>query len=113
MELVLAEPDRDRRQLGDLAADGLAGGLAPRLREAVPALAALRPVVDRLVDRLDRCQPAPAPRMARLAPLRSPQATRPLALRRPRRILARRQRRVPRVAFQAALELGDPLVLLR
>ena len=94
-----------------LVAGRHADGLALRLPKAVPAAATIGPVVDQLVDRLDRRQPAAATPTARQGPLRSPRRVGPLALGRPGRVLAGRRRGVTRVALEPALELGDPLVL--
>jgi hypothetical protein len=51
---VLGEEDRDRGQLRDLMASRLANGATLRLTEVVAAAAALGPVVDELIERLDR-----------------------------------------------------------
>jgi hypothetical protein len=106
---MLGHPHRDRRQLGDL--------VAPRFRNADPLCltedvraraAALRPMLDDLVDPIGRKQPTVPALMPRLA---APTATRPLPARtrrRRRRILRRRQRRVPRVPVQPPLKLSHP-----
>jgi hypothetical protein len=47
--------------------------------------------------------------MARLAALLAPRPARPAALPQPGRIVARRQRRITRIALQPLLELLDPL----
>src|SRR5450830_1712576 len=109
---MLAEEHRGRRQLRDLMARGLANGATLCLAESVAAGAALGPVVDELVDRLDRCQPTTASRMARLGA--GPPARGRLTRPRWRRgwILAGGQRGVARGAVQAPLKLGDALLLL-
>jgi hypothetical protein len=58
LQPVLGEEDRDRGQLRDLMASRLANGATLRLTEVVAAAAALGPVVDELIERLDRYQPA-------------------------------------------------------
>lgn len=58
MQPVLGEEDRDRGQLRDLMASRLANGATLRLTEVVAAAAALGSVVDELIERLDRYQPA-------------------------------------------------------
>jgi hypothetical protein len=90
---------------------------ALRLGEDVRAsLAALRPVLDDLVDALERQQRAMAALVTGLA---APIASTPRLLRsrrRRRRILRGRQRRVARVPAQTPLELGhaslQPLIRL-
>ena len=54
LQPVLGEEDRDRGQLRDLMASRLANGATLRLTEVVAAAAALGPVVDELIERLDR-----------------------------------------------------------
>ena len=112
MQAVLGQDDRNRGQLGHLVADRLAERVALRLREAVAAGAALGPMVDDLLNCLDRGQ---SPTVAFMTPLGSRVATRrrrPLARRRAGRILAGWQRGVARVAVQAPLKPGDALLLL-
>ena len=89
----------------------LADRLALLLRAGALAAAASRLVIHHLVDR-SRGQQLSAP--GRDAPAGHPACARrgrSLALGRPGRVLARRRRRVWRVAVQAARELGDSLVL--
>src|SRR5450830_1994327 len=104
---MLAEEHRGRRQLRDLMARGLANGATLCLAESVAAGAALGPVVDELVDRLDRCQPTTASRMARLGA--GPPARGRLTRPRWRRgwILAGGQRGVARVALEALFKIGN------
>src|SRR5450830_253103 len=104
---MLAEEHRGRRQLRDLMARGLANGATLCLAESVAAGAALGPVVDELVDRLDRCQPTTASRMARLGA--GPPARGRLTRPRWRRgwILAGGQRGVARVSAQALFKIGN------
>src|SRR5450830_189605 len=104
---MLAEEHRGRRQLRDLMARGLANGATLCLAESVAAGAALGPVVDELVDRLDRCQPTTASRMARLGA--GPPARGRLTRPRWRRgwILAGGQRGVARVAVAALFKVGN------
>ena len=61
MEPVLAEDHRDRRQLRDLVAGLPANGATLCLAEAVAAGAALGPLVEELIDRLDRPQQTTVP----------------------------------------------------
>src|SRR5450756_3251247 len=101
LQAMLAEEHRGRRQLHDLMARGLANGATLCLAESVAAGAAGGPVVDRLVERLNRRQMTTASRVARLGagpPARS-RLTRP----RWRRgwILAGGQRGVARVSVEA------------
>jgi hypothetical protein len=65
---MLAEDDRGWRQLRDLMARGLRERRALRRAEDVAAAAATRPVLDELVERLDRCQMTTASRMAVKSP---------------------------------------------
>ena len=89
--------------------DGSAASTRSRSSEQVRARpAALRPMLDDLVDLLERKQPPMPALMPRLA---TTSPTRPLPARtrrRRRRILRRRQRRVPRTPVQPPLELGHP-----
>jgi hypothetical protein len=64
---MLGHMNGDRGQLGDLVAGRLAERATLGRSEAVAAPAALRPVVDDLIHRLDRGQMAPMAFMARLA----------------------------------------------
>src|SRR5450830_808364 len=73
LQAMLAEDDRGRRQLRDLMARGLPARRALRRAEHVAAAATTRPVLDELVERLDRRQMTTASRMARLGtPLCAP-----------------------------------------
>src|SRR6266511_3711015 len=106
---MLAHPDRDRRQLGDLT-PGRPGRVDTiRLGELVRTRPApVGPMLDDLVDLFGREQP-PVPALVSVLP--APLAARPLPAwtwRRRRRILRRRQRRVPRTPIQPTLELGHP-----
>src|SRR5665648_362454 len=112
LQAMLAEDDRRRRQLRDLMARGRPERRALRGAEHVAAAAAGGPVVEKLVERLDRRQMTTASRMARLGAAPAPRGSSLPALRRGRRILAGRQRGVARVAVQAPLKLGDALLLL-
>src|SRR5665647_1495471 len=104
---MLAEDDRGRRQLRDLMARGLPERRALRRAEDVAAAAASGPVVDELVERLYRCQPTTASRMARLGA--GPPARGRLTRPRWRRgwILAGGQRGVARVAVAALFKVGN------
>ncbi len=106
---MLADLDRERRQLRHLVTSGRTARPLLIRAEDVAAAAALRPVLDHLAHPLDRKQRPPMPNMARLAAPLSPRPPRPPPLCRPRRILARRQRRVMRVALQPLLELSNTL----
>jgi hypothetical protein len=112
VEPMLGEEDRDRGQLRDLMARGLPQRLALRHAEHVAAAAASGPVVDDLIERLDRCQPTTASWMARLGTALAPRRSSLPAFGRPGRILAGRCRRVAGVAVQAPLKIGDAFVLL-
>jgi hypothetical protein len=112
LQAMLAEDDRRRRQLRDLMARGRPERRALRRAEDVAAAAAGGPVVEKLVERLDRRQMTSASRMARLGAAPAPRGSSLPALRRGRRILAGGQRGVARVAVQAPLKLGDALLLL-
>src|SRR5450759_5084997 len=104
---MLAEDDRGRRQLRDPMARGLANGATLCLAESVAAGAALGPVVDQLIDRLDRPQRTTASRMARLGA--GPPARGRLTRPRWRRgwILAGGQRGVARVSVAAVFKVGN------
>jgi len=107
LQAMLAEEHRGRRQLHDLMARGLANGATLCLAESVAAGAAGGPVVDRLVERLNRRQMTTASRVARLGagpPARS-RLTRPRWRR--GRILAGGQRGVARVSVAALFKVGD------
>ena len=112
LQAMLAEDDRGRRQLRDLMARGRPERRALRGAEHVAAAAAGGPVVEKLVERLDRRQMTTVSRMARLGAAPAPRGSSLPALRRGRRILAGGQRGVARVAVQAPLKLGDAFVLL-
>jgi hypothetical protein len=109
LQAVLADLDRKRRQFRHLVPRGRTARLALLLAEDVAATAALRPVVDDLAHPLDRKQRSPVPEMAPLTALLAARPPRPSALPQPRRIVARRQRRVARIALQPLLELLDTL----
>ncbi len=79
------------------------------LAEDMAATAALRPVVDDLGHPFDREQGAPVAGMARLSALLPPRPARAAALPQPGRVMAPRQRRVPRVTLQPLLELLEAL----
>ena len=111
MQAVLGDFNGDLGQLGDLVASGLAGHLALAFVKAVPAAAASRPVVHHPIDRLGWQQLAPLALMSGLGALRPPGGIGPLSLRRTWWVLARWRRGVTRVAIQALLELGDPLLV--
>ena len=109
--------DGDRRQLRDL--------MAPRLRrinELRPAehvrarVAALGPMLDDLVDLLGRKQPSVPALVPRLTTTPSTRGLPTRTRRHRRRILRRRQRRVPRTPIQPPLELThtslEPLIRL-
>jgi hypothetical protein len=106
---VLADLNRQRRQLRDLMASGHASRLALLLAEDVTTAAALRPVVDDVRHSLDRKQRSPVTRMTRLGARLAPRPARAAPLPKPRRVVARRQRRIARVALRLLLELLDPL----
>jgi hypothetical protein len=106
---VFAHPHSDRRQLRDLMTPRLDRINPLRLAKHVRARPApLRPILDHLIDLLWPKQPP----VAALVPLLpAPLPARPLPsrpLRSRRRILRRRQRRVPRTPVQTSLELGHP-----
>src|SRR5450830_1845877 len=104
---MLAVDDRVRRQLRDLMARGLANGATLCLAESVAAGAALGPVVDELVERLYRCQPTTASRMARLG-AGSPARGRLARSRWYRGRIGRgRQRGVARVSLEALFKIGN------
>ena len=90
---MLGEHHRDLWKLGDLVAGGLACLLVAFV-EAVPAAAALWPVLHHPVDRLDRQELASLAPVAGLGALRSPGGIGALALGRAGRVLARRGRGV-------------------
>src|SRR5438045_8024759 len=83
--------------------------LALSLTEDMAAAATLRPMVDNLGHPLERKQRSPVTRMPRLRARLAPRPPRPSPLAQPGRVVARRQRRVGRVALQPLLELFDPL----
>ena len=109
---MLDHTGRDDRQLFDLMTGRLAHATKLPHGEDVTAVAALRPVLDYLIDRREgqklpavtivpRLRARPAPRRI-LAPLR----------RRPRRVRTRRTRRVTRAPAQLALKLLHPRLQL-
>ena len=102
---MLAEDDRDRRQLRDLVARRLANGAALCLAEAVAAGATLGPVVDELIDALKRKQGTASALVAELAPTLSARAWLVRSRRRRGRILRGWQRGVARTPVEALLEL--------
>ena len=112
MEPVLAEDDGRRGQLGDLVARRLADGATFRFAEAVAAGAVRGPVLNLLVDGLQRRQLTAVACVARLGAAPAPRGRSLPALRRGRWILAGGQRGVARVAVEAPLQLGDALLLL-
>ena len=110
---VLAHAHRDLRQLLDLMARRLPDRDTLDVGEHVAAAATLRPMIDQLVNRPRRQQLATMTLMTGLATLRASRAILPAPTRRhTRRILARRQRRIPRVTPQLTLELLDPRLKL-
>ena len=109
---MLGHDDRDRRQLGDLMTRRLTSRDPFRLADHAAAAAPVGPMLDDLVDALERLEPAAVAGMTRLPARLSPRRLL-LSLRRPRRILARRQRRVPRAPVQPPLELLHPSRQLR
>jgi len=112
LQAMLAEDDRDRRQLRDLVARRRPDGATLRLAETVAAGAARGPVLEKLVERRDRRQMATASRMAGLGAAPAPRERSLAALGRGQRIQAGGQRGVARVAVEAPLQLGDALLLL-
>jgi hypothetical protein len=108
---MLGHRDRDRRQLLDLVAHRIADRDPLVLGEHVTAVAAIRPMIDDLVDRPRRQQRAALALMPRLAALPAPRRILAAPGRRARRIDARRLRRVARAAVQPPLQLRDPLIL--
>ena len=73
LQAMLAEEHGGRRQLRDLMAHGLPARLALRWAEHMAAAATTRPVLDELVERLDRRQMTTVSRLARLTrPARAP-----------------------------------------
>jgi hypothetical protein len=106
---MLADLDRQRRQLRHLVPRRRTMRLTLILAEDMTATAACRPVVDDLRHPLDRKQRAPMTGMAGLPALLPPRPPRPAPPPQPGRIVARRQRRVARVALQPLLELLNAL----
>jgi hypothetical protein len=90
LQSVLADLDRQRRQLRDLVPSGRTGRLALMRAEDVATVAALWPVVDDLRHPLDREQRASVAGMARLCALLAVRFPRSATLPQPRRIMARR-----------------------
>src|SRR2546421_556388 len=109
MQPMLAHSDRDRRQLGHLTPRRLGDINTLAIGENVRARpAAVGPMLNDLVDLLGRKQP-PVPALVPVLAATLP--ARPLAARTTRsrrRILRRRQRRVPRTPNQTTLELANP-----
>jgi hypothetical protein len=111
VQAVLGDVDGDLGQLDDLVASSAADLLRVALGEAPPASTVLGPVLRYPVDRLQEQEPSPLAGVSRLGALAAPGGAGPSGLLRSRRILARRQRGIARVAIQAAFKLIDPLVL--
>lgn len=110
---MLNDLDRGRRQLRDLVAGNHTRAQVLLLGEAMPAPAARRPMVDHPID-LTLCkQRPPVTGMTGLATLLAPRSRLSPALRRMWRILARRRRRIPRIAIQPLLEILDTSDQLR
>src|SRR5713226_5916962 len=107
-QAVLADPDRDRRELVDLVAlrRGCVGPLV-LAKAARAGLAALGPVLDHLVHALERKQRAAPALMSSLTTRPASRDRLPRSRRRRGRILRGRQRGVTRAAVQALLELGN------
>jgi hypothetical protein len=105
---MLAQRDRDRRQLGDLVALRRGHVDALVLAEAArTGVAALRPLLDHLVYLLERQQRRVAARMTGLAAAASARGWLLRARRRRGRVLRGRQRGGTRVAVEPLLKLGD------
>src|ERR1039457_651351 len=83
------------------------------LRELVPAVAAIRPMINDLIDRPRRQQRTALALMPRLATLTATRRVLAAPRRRTRRIRARRLGTVARASVQAPLKLRDPLALPR
>ena len=94
MKPMLGHHDADRRQLADLLARGLAGRHTLLAVEHVPAAAPPGPMLHDLIDALKGLEPTAVTGMTLLASRRAPRR-RPLPPRHARRVLTRRQRRVP------------------
>ncbi len=109
LQAVLADLDRERRQLRDLMPRRCRNGLTLVVGENVAAATPLRPVIDDIRHPLDWKQRSPVTRMSRLSARLAPRPARAAALPEPRRVMARRERGVARVALQPLLELLDPL----
>src|SRR5439155_25879819 len=108
-QAVLADLDRERRQLRDLMPRRCRNALALVVGENVAAATPLRPVIDDIRHPLGWEQRSPVTRMSRLSARLAPRPARAAALPEPRRVMARRERGVARVALQPLLELLDPL----
>jgi len=101
---MLGDGDRQQRKLLDLVAYRLADRDQFALAEGMAALAASRPVDDHLVDRRGQQQLAAAAPVAGLGALLAPRRILAAPRQLPRRISARRPRRVTRVLRQLTLE---------
>ena len=110
---MLGHGDRDRRQLLDLVAHRIADGDQLVLRELVAAVAAIRPMINDLVDRPRRQQRPPLALMPRLAALTATRGILAAPRRRTRMIDTRRLRAIARAPVQPPLKQRDPLILTR
>src|SRR6266498_651435 len=113
LQAMLADLDRKRRQLRHLVPCRRTTRLTLTVVEDVTAATAPRPVLDNLGHSFDRKQRPPMPDVTGLAALLPSRPARPAPLPQPGRIMARRRRRITRVAFQPLLELLDTLRQLR
>jgi hypothetical protein len=110
---MLDHLDRDRRQLLDLPARGPANRRVLALGEHMPAVAALRVVLDHLVHCAGRQQLPAMALVTRLSALLAPRRVLAPSRRRGRRVGTWGLRAIARAAVQPALELRDPLILAR
>ncbi len=109
MQAMLGHGDRDQRQLRNLMA--LRRGRLDALALAEGTIAAAAPngpVLDQLVELLERKQPPVPAFVPGLATRPAPARRRPRPRRRRGRILRRRQRGVTRGTTQPLLKLADP-----